>query len=315
MKPINKKPVKPDPRDIALSGFKTAADATPSIIEKLEKRLAAATHPPEPQLLSAMAKPGTVTIICSAPSIGKSAYLRNIALELQEQGKNAAIFLPDYTAEEFITRAICAKAGLNLHRYLNGELPRDKWKLFTGTADKLKARGLYFSDETHMNTNTIRYRARELSKALEQAGRKLDAVIIDSINYVNDEEYDVPALDGLRAMADKLKTAVICSFGLKETPSMRDGYIELTHVRAAGIAEGFTDSIYALHRPEYYDRADPTLKNKASLRRLYPCLGAGGSSQHLGYNHETQAFTVIKPMKCESEEVVFKIPPEYQEEI
>ena len=49
--------------------------------------------------------------------------------------------------------------------------------------------------------------------------------------------------------------------------------MKLGDTRLAGLDERCIDQIYYLHRPECFNRADPTIVGQAALFRLHPFIG------------------------------------------
>lgn len=298
MKPKKKtqKPEKQEPRSNVASDFISSGDLAVSVLKKMEESCSETPARPGLDLLPGSLAPGTLTVICSLPHLGKSAYLVNLALELLDKKRNTAVFLPEYSAEEFTFKAICARAEVNYSKALLGSIPREKWPALTRAAGQLLDPGLFLSRSCKMTAADIAKEAKLLADVLKKDGRRLDAVIVDSLNFLDPGEYYSEPLESLENLARQLGTAVICSFDLRETPNMRKGNVRLGDARLAGIDEHYADQIYHLHRPEYYDRSDPTLKGMAVLRRLYPYLGGRQEELNLRFNRETLAFSVIKPV-------------------
>ncbi|MCX5790696.1 MAG: hypothetical protein NTY45_00510, partial [Elusimicrobia bacterium] len=272
--------------------FENGADLTRSVLKKTDYSRSGRLQAGALDLIPAPAfEPGALTLVCSMPSQGKSAYLANIALELQAKKRNAAIFLPDSDAEEFILKALCASAGVSYYSVIEGRLTVKNREAFMAAAGRFSRPGLYFSKNSIITAETIAASVEHLQETLKQAGQKLDAVLVDSLNYIKPEpeHYDDP-LEVLHGMAKKLQVSVICTFGARETPNTIKGRIELGDLRLAGIDERFTDQVLCLHRPEYYDRADPSLKNVAQLNRVYPQVTCYPRPAQLVFNHEWLRF-------------------------
>jgi len=233
--------------------------------------------------------PGTLTIICSMPSQGKTAYLANVAMELARTGRCAAIFLPDGTQEEFVSKMLAIGSGLRYYKIMRGELPRQDWSRLAAAKEEIAGSGLYFSELRATHPQYIHEAADKLSGELKKAGRKLDAVIVDSLEYTADFESDRP-LFWFRKIADELETSVICALKLRQNEKTEQGFVRLGDLREVGINEKETDLLLHLSRPEYYDRTDPTLTGKAAIWCLYS-KDMRKHSAHLLFDHETLTFT------------------------
>ncbi len=293
-KPAKKKSAKPT--DVSVYGFRTGLQIAGPLKGKIGKGYAARQSDsglaiiPPPALI-----PGSLTVVCALPGQGKSAYLLNLALERQKLGCNVGVFLPDDTADEFMLKAVCLQANAKYDQLQRGSMPREKRESVNASADKLSKPGLYFSKRTTMTAQDIAREAAELSEVLRKAGRKLDTIILDSLNYIKEEELGLDKLEYLKAMAKQLQLSVVCSLSLRETKNMRDGWVRLADVRAAGIDEQYTDQVLFLQRPGLYDYTDPTLRDKAVLRRLYPAILGCPESMDFIFNYRTLAFTRVSP--------------------
>lgn len=281
---------------IAAAGFTSSGSLCKSVLQRLGTALER-----KPGLLLALlpdAAPGTLNIICSLPSMGKTAFLVNAALRLQEAGKNVAVFLPEYTPEEFMHKALIVKGGLN-HVALRYKLKTaELLKVYKDAAAKLPGEGLYVYRCGRLVEHTVWEGVGHLAAALKAGGRRLDAVIIDSLNYLRlDEEAEdeAPGVCELVDMAEHFGVSVIASFGMRSVPDAR-GHIQLADTRLAGLDEREGCTIHCLNRPEFYDRQDPTIKNKAVLERLYPYLSPYTPAVQLNFTHETLTFSVQPPI-------------------
>jgi len=274
----------------AVKEFNTVREVVEATVRKLEdfynapaKGIAQELFPPSGL------PPGTLTIICSMPSQGKTAYLANMALELARSGRCAAVFLPDGTQEEFVSKMLAIGSSLKYRQLMRGYLTREDWPRLAAVKEEIAKAGLYFSELRNMHPQYIHEAAARLSAELKKAGRRLDAVIVDSLEYTADFESDRP-LFWFRKIADELETSVICALGLRQNEKTEHGFVRLGDLRAARINEKETDLLLHLSRPEYYDRTDPTLTGKATIWCLYS-KDMRKHGAHLLFDHETLAFT------------------------
>jgi len=73
---------------------------------------------------------------------------------------------------------------------------------------------------------------------------------------------------GLKAIAKELKVPVVALSQLSRAPETRGGKEtepKLSDLRESGSIEQDADVVMFLYRPEYYDRNNPELENKAKL--------------------------------------------------
>ena len=282
----------PNPEIPRVCGFSDGSDAAISILDMIEKTHRGDEMPPNGIQLDVFPPhgllPGTLTLISSMPGQGRTAYLANIASELARKERSVAVFLPNLTIDKFVTRMICIRTGLDVSRVCYGFLTREHWASINDAAKQLGQSGVYFSQQTIMSAGDIDHDTTMLAAELKKTGRKLDAVIVDSLNYVKVSGWPNP-LSTLKSMAKKLGAAVICSRGLRETENIRDGFVGLGDIRAIGVNEANIDNIYHIRRPCYYnDNSAP--KDQAELICVYR-NHLRNSTWYLHFNSSSMAFT------------------------
>lgn len=295
------------PETIEIKDFITAGKAKERFLAQLRDSVSDGPAP-GPEFLPDAA-PGKVSVICSMPSIGKTALLINIALRLQAEGKNIAVFLTESTPEEFIGRTIIIKNGLEGGQPIRFWRSHDRGKSLEAAAAKLPPGGLYISRYTRLGEICVSAQIKAAAAKFKAAGASLDTVIIDSLNYLCDtapaelEEPYEPHLYSIREAAAEHNVRVLASLNMRGNPRIFHGQITLADARLAGLREDFLGAIYCLTREEYYRRDDPTVKNMASLTRLYPHLGRGQQETPLTFCHETMVFKPVT--QCLNREPVF----------
>ncbi|MCX5791844.1 MAG: hypothetical protein NTY45_06435 [Elusimicrobia bacterium] len=245
---------------------------------------------PSPGLMA-----GTLAVVCSTPSQGKTAYLANIVSELARTGRCVAVFLPDITAQDFMARILALRTGTS-YRHLKPEwLAGENWSKIAEAGEQFSRSGVYFSQRTRMDTQDIINDMVRLAHQLKKTGLTLDAVVVDSLNYMHDDSCNNPLdLYGLRQTAQSLKLAVLCALGLEEGKRIKNGFIGLGDVRALGLDESHTDFIFCLQRPGFYDRSDLSMMRLAELFCIYSS-GIKRSYLRLNFDYLTQAFTKEEP--------------------
>lgn len=290
----NKKADRKPPGEINTSAlnFRTSVEVSGAILANLAKNCAGQGKEPQLDIFPETGlMPGAVTVVASLPCIGKSAYLVNVALGLAKIGKNVAVFLPDSTLGEFFYMAASISSGTFLNKIRRHRDSKTTLEEFRLAARALPKTGLYLAKRSPANMYEVEHEIAELVAALKAAGRRLDAVIIDSLNYFKDDEYEGGPLCRLAEAAKKMQLSCICSFALRQPALAETGHVRLADIRAAGLDERSADLVLHLHRPEYYDPADPSLTNKAVLRCLYSKDLLPLREYQLDFNHDTLRFT------------------------
>lgn len=286
------------------ASFSTGLELAPQMLTHIEQVYSKPPRLFDLALMPLCLTPGTLSILAALPSQGKSTFLMNLAVEALEKKYQAAVFLPEYGTDEFMFKAICSKAKVPLHKVFNGRMTREDWPALTEATAALVESGLYLSRMQGMSAGKIATEAELLNKMLQLEEKKLNLIIVDSANYVNpyDEPWLAP-LEILRKLAQKLNAAVVCSYAVEPNEKLCTSNVKLGDLRLAGINETMADHIFFLHRPEYYNREDITLKGKAVLRQLHPWLTGG--DRDLRFNNETLAFSRPEPIVLPTVEELF----------
>lgn len=277
--------------DLSICNFQTIGEASDLILNNLEKNCSGPKTEPLLDIFpDAGLQPGALTVVCSMPGIGKTAYLANVALGLAKKGKNVAIFLPDCTPGEFIYTAAAVNSGDFVGKVGRYRGPKSLFNEFRAAAGQLPRTGLFLSKRSILDLCDIERDSKYLAAELKAHGRSLDAVIVDSLTYLKDEEYLEGTFGYLSDVAKKLETSFICSFGLRPNERTNEGLVRLADIRAAGVDDSRTSLVLYLHRGEYYNRTDPTLKNKALLRCMYSKDTLPLRDYNLEFTHENMRF-------------------------
>jgi hypothetical protein len=289
------------------TGFKTPAQLAAALNARLDREtspskqtLPADLFPP-PGVL-----PGTFSVLASLPSMGRTAFCINLALQLITKGKNVAIFLPDSTAESFLVRAAYTHNKINFSDFRRAT-PEELKKKLKLALDKLPATGLHIYPGTRPDSGTVTSKSSELQELLQANAQQLDAVIIDSLEHLGDCPFGEGKMKDLRDLARNRNLCVLGTWRLASCEENPTGQRSLADLRGAGLEERWTDAVWYLLRSEYFYREDPTLKNQATLQRLYPDVSLQNNYHYLKFSHETATFTCVQPLMMEplSEEQVF----------
>ena len=186
MKPV--KITKAQALSRSASAFISSRDLGSFVQQKMEVQCFPKTPIQGLDLLPNCLVPGTVTVICSSPVIGKSAYLTNLAIEAQDKKLNMAVFLTESSTQEFSFKAICARAKTNGFGLMRGRFIREKWPDIKRSTKEFSAPGLYFADRSTLTVGEIADDVQLLTDILKRDGHKLDAILLDSVNYLSPQD-------------------------------------------------------------------------------------------------------------------------------
>ncbi len=276
--------------------FKTAGDCSTRVIAAIETRYSA---PGKGLPLTLLPPPtgglrlGELTLIAGLPAQGKTAFLASAAVELAARKIGAAVFLPDSTILEFTQRMVVLKGGLNYSGINLGHFKRSDWPGVTRACSEISQAAFFFSGRKVMTAEDIEADTLKLAEAFKKEGRKLELVLVDSLNYLKPGAGD--ALLTLQGLARQLNLCVLASYGLHETGNIIAGECRLRDLRAAGLDEEHVDTVFSLRRPDCYERTGEN-PQRAWLRVIYSKVEALDSCQLLRWNSDSLSFTAQFPV-------------------
>lgn len=149
---------------------------------------------------------GELIVFGARPSMGKSAFLFQVASHVAERG-NVLIYSLEMDAESIKARMLAAKTGLGLQKILKGEVPEAKLKAANAELSKLK---YHIDDRSGLDIKTLITSTLEFHKKAP-----IDLLIIDYLQLVksgnrssrNEEVGDV-SLE-LKQLAKRIKAPVL----------------------------------------------------------------------------------------------------------
>lgn len=217
---------------------------------------------------------GKLYILAARPGMGKTAKLcndvSNICLKSKEP---AALFTFEQSKSELLQRLLCCRATADLTNLIKGRSDAgDRRAIALAYNDYIEA-PLYWDDTPGLTVSQIRAKCIRLKKDLEAKGKKLRAIFIDQLSFLNwadiwEKGQRTDQLIGtmtrnLKKLARELSVAVVllCQLGRSSTKN-KDAKPTLADLKESGSIEENADVVAFLHRAEYYDRTDDSVKGK-----------------------------------------------------
>jgi replicative DNA helicase len=220
---------------------------------------------------------GELIILAARPSMGKTAFALNIAEHVGiKENKCVGIFSLEMKKEALMTRFLASVGRVNGGKLRNGRYNTKEWVELTAAAEKISKSPIYIDDDSDISVIEIRGRARKLERELKIAGKKLELVIIDYIQFIKGSvgRYDTRQQEvadisrSLKGLAKDLEIPVIAISQLSrrtEDRGRKDNRPQLSDLRDSGAIEQDADVVAMLYREGYYNREDLDVAKKASL--------------------------------------------------
>lgn len=206
-------------------------------------------------------QPEELIILAARPSMGKSAFALNLALNIAQQNSNSkawvALFSLEMSNDQLASRMLSAQANIDGNRIRSGYLDSKDWANLEAGKRSLETLNIVFDDSAAVTISDIRTKCRKLS----QEG-KLDFVVIDYLQLIqgdsrsgNRQEEVARISRGLKQMARELKVPVLALSQLSRAVEQRDDKRPvLADLRESGSIEQDADIVLFLYRADYYER-------------------------------------------------------------
>ncbi|MGG4520267.1 replicative DNA helicase [Aneurinibacillus migulanus] len=197
-------------------------------------------------------------VIAARPSVGKTAFANqqalNIAEKYAEKGP-VALFSLEMAAEELVTRMLGNLAHLG--GLGNRKLTEEEYNKYTMAVGLLANHNIMIDDEPKQTVSKIRAKARRLQK--EQG---LSAIFIDYLQFIEPPTKGMNRADvvsentkALKNMAKELGVPVIALAQVgRQVEQRADKRPMMSDLRESGEIEQTADKIMFLYRDEYYNR-------------------------------------------------------------
>jgi len=236
--------------------------------------------------------PGQLIILAARPSMGKTAFALNIAVNAALQsGKNVAVFNLEMTSEELMFRMISSQGAVEGQKLRTGKLNNDDWKKVNEAMSILSDANLYIDDSTSgLTIGEVRAKCRRLAEK-----GNLGLVVIDYLQlisggpgYGNNKQQEVSDISrSLKIMSLELGVPVIALSQLSRAlESREDKRPMLSDLRESGAIEQDADIVMFLYRDDYYRRKEGEAENPISLVELIIAKHRAGSNGKLYFQFD-----------------------------
>lgn len=198
-------------------------------------------------------------ILAARPSMGKTAFVCNIAEWAASQDTTTLIFSLEQSELELAERFLCSRSRLDGHRVRKGQLdPCERHALLEASAE-LSQLPLFIDDEPGRTVSQISAICRRVKRR-----HRLGLVIIDYLQLIepedkraNREQQIAQITRRLKRIAKENSVPVIALSQLNRGVELRDDKRpRLADLRESGAIEQDADIVMFLHRPDAYNPDD-----------------------------------------------------------
>jgi replicative DNA helicase len=200
---------------------------------------------------------GELLILAARPSMGKTAFALNIALNLASRQTPVGVFSLEMSRSQLAHRLIGGRARVDVQRLRRNMLGGEDNQRVVQACLDLRSMPLYVDDSASITLMQLRAKARRM-----RARHDIKALIIDYLQLitvggrVESRQIEVSEISrGLKALARDLHVPVVCLAQLNRGPENREGHRpRLSDLRESGSIEQDADVVMLLHREDYYHK-------------------------------------------------------------
>ena len=225
--------------------------------EKLIKGLKTRSHTLDG--ITAGLQKGDLIILAARPSVGKTAFALNIAMNVILQNKSVVFFSLEMPAEQLMQRMIASIASVNNYHFKEpSRLTKDEQSQIIYAYNQLKDKKFFIDDSGSIRLNEIIWKTKRLKEKGE-----LDLVIIDYMQLIPLDAYssgnrqqEVSKISrSLKQLARELEVPIIALSQLNRRVEERESKRPMmSDLRESGSIEQDADIIAFLYREDYYNK-------------------------------------------------------------
>jgi len=199
-------------------------------------------------------------ILAARPSMGKTAFALNLAMNMAECSKlPIALFSLEMPAEQLIMRMLASKSEIKGQSIRTGYINNTEMNQLIEAAAIIQGLPIFIDDSPAVKVSEIFSKCRKLKNE-----HNLGAIIIDYIQLISgsnkrfeNRQQEVSEISrSLKALARELSVPVIALSQLSRSVEQRAGKNKrpmLSDLRESGALEQDADLVIFLYREQYYD--------------------------------------------------------------
>lgn len=201
-------------------------------------------------------------VLAARPSMGKTALMLNIALNVATKNEHGAVLLfsLEMGKEQLVDRLLAAEAGVDAWKLRTGEgLVDDDFERLSAGMGALAEAPIYIDDTSGITISDMRTKARRLHHQ-----RPLSVIIVDYLQLMSggsrfaataNRVQEISEISrGLKILARELNVPVIALSQLSRSVESRHPQIpQLADLRESGSIEQDADIVAFIYREEYYN--------------------------------------------------------------
>lgn len=202
---------------------------------------------------------GEMIIIAARPSMGKTAFMLNIAENIAFNSKQPiAIFSLEMGKQQLAERLMSSRSGVDAQRMRRNMLNAEEFRRLQEVVSESYDAPMYIDDTPGLSVLELRAKARRLASQKDIKAVFVDYMQLMSCPGAENRQQEVSQISrSLKALARELSVPVVALSQLNRNPEGRaDNRPLLSDLRESGSIEQDADVVMMLHREEYYHKDD-----------------------------------------------------------
>jgi replicative DNA helicase len=266
----------------ARSGFtpirsimKHSFEVIEKLYEKKEEITGVATGFVDLDKLTCGFQPSDLIVIAGRPSMGKTAFVLNIAENVGIKSRvPVAVFSLEMAKEQLVMRMLSSRAKVDGNRLRSGFLTQQDWPRLSIAAGELAEASIFIDDSASISVLEIRAKSRRL-----KAEHDVGLIIVDYLQLirgrdrVESRQQEISEISrSLKALAKELRVPVVALSQLSRAVETRGGDRRplLSDLRESGAIEQDADVVAFIYREEVYrkDEEDADMSDVAGKAEI-----------------------------------------------
>ena len=210
-------------------------------------------------------QPSDLIILAARPSMGKTTFGLNIALNAAMNGVGVFFASMEMSKEQLVKKILSQLSGVKHQNLVRGRIYGDTWQLVDGGMAKLKSsigKNLVIDDSSGLSISRLNGKAKAVAMQ-----RNIGLIVVDYLQLMSGKaesrEREIAQISaGLKQLAKDLNVPVLALSQLNRSLENRqEKRPQMSDLRDSGAIEQDADVIMFLYRDEYYNQ-DPRNPHK-----------------------------------------------------
>jgi replicative DNA helicase len=210
--------------------------------------------------ITAGLQPSDLILLGARPSMGKTAFLLNIAAHAAiRKSVPTAVFSLEMSKGQLGNRMLAMESGIDMNKMRTGDIG-DSWGALAAAIDRISNGALFIDDTPGISITEMRTKCRRL-----KVEKKLGLVIIDYLQLMQGSQMGRAAENrqleiseisrSLKGLAKELNVPILVAAQLSRAVEARkDHRPMLSDLRESGAIEQDADIVAFLYREAYYNK-------------------------------------------------------------